>query len=384
LTLVDAETGQWGFLLTGEDRYLGPYNSAIESIPMELSQLGGLLALRPSESANVSRLSSLVNEKLSELSQTISLRQTQGMAAALDVVLGDEGKRRMDEIRAVCSEIRVNESVLWNQAAQEREAAARIALLMTTVAGLILFFVFAFGIEPITTADLSVKVRPWPVTYGTAVIGTGAATLLRLALTPLIGDTAVPFITFFPAVLFSAWYGGLRVGALTVVLSVLVANYYFVPPANSFGIPNPADQITLLIFVVVGFGMALLSHSQRRALERAARAAFGERTERQQLQTTLASIGDGVIATDVSGQVTFMNEVAESLTGWKREGASGRSLETVFQIVNEDTHELVENPALRAMREGQIVGLANHTVLISKNGTEIPIDDSGSPIKDPE
>jgi methyl-accepting chemotaxis protein len=118
LTLVDAETGQRGFLLTGEDRYLEPYSRAIQSIPVELSQLTGLLALRPSESANVSRLSSLVNDKLSELRQTISLRQTQGTAPALDIVLSDDGKRRMDEIRTVCSEIQANESVLWNQAAQ--------------------------------------------------------------------------------------------------------------------------------------------------------------------------------------------------------------------------------------------------------------------------
>jgi PAS domain S-box-containing protein len=382
LALVDAETGQRGFLLTGEQPYLEPYNRATQSVPIDLAELARLLAVRPNQSGNISRLNSLVNEKVAELRATISLRQTQGIAPAIDVVLSDEGKRRMDEIRGLCSEIQASESRLQNQAFQNREAAAAITLLATIAGGLILLFFFAFGIEPITSADPQLKPKPWPITYGTAVIATAAATLLRLSLSPLVGDTAVPFITFFPAVLFSAWYGGFRVGALSILLSAVAADYYFVPPVDSFLMTNPVDQITLLIFIVVGFGMALLSHSQRGALERAGVAEFGERTQRQQFQTTLASIGDGVIASDATGHVSFMNAVAESLTGWKREEALGRSLETVFQIVNEGTDQRVDNPALRAIREGQIVGLANHTVLISRTGTQIPIDDSGSPIKD--
>src|SRR5262245_22403337 len=109
--------------------------------------------------------------------------------------------------------------------------------------------------------------RSGPVAYGVAVIATLAATLLRSSLSPLIGDNAVPFITFFPAVLFTVWYGGFRAGALSILASALAADYYFVSPVHSFAISNPADQISLLVFVVVGFGMALLAQSQRRALE---------------------------------------------------------------------------------------------------------------------
>jgi len=106
--------------------------------------------------------------------------------------------------------------------------------------------------------------------------------------------------------------------------------------------------------------------------------------QREWFRVTLSSIGDAVIATDTNGAVTFVNHVAESLTGWTREDAAGQSLEKVFQIVNESTRQQVENPALRAMRDGRIVGLANHTVLISRDGTEIPIDDAGSPIRNAE
>ena len=97
---------------------------------------------------------------------------------------------------------------------------------------------------------------------------------------------------------------------------------------------------------------------------------------------TLSSIGDAVIATDTNGVVTFLNPVAESLTGWKHGEAAGRPLEKIFHIVNEQTRQPLDNPALRAIREGVIVGLANHTVLIARKGTEIPIDDAGSPIRD--
>jgi PAS domain S-box-containing protein len=101
----------------------------------------------------------------------------------------------------------------------------------------------------------------------------------------------------------------------------------------------------------------------------------------QLLRVTLASIGDGVITTDPHGTITFLNPVAEALTGWTHEQAVGHALERIFVIVNEDTREKVENPALRALRDGLIVGLANHTLLIARDGTERPIDDSAAPIR---
>ena len=98
------------------------------------------------------------------------------------------------------------------------------------------------------------------------------------------------------------------------------------------------------------------------------------------LYTTLKSIGDAVITTDTKGIVTFMNPVAQSLTDWRLEEAMGRPLADVFNIINEETRKEVENPAVRVLMEGRVVGLANHTLLIAKGGREIPIDDSGAPI----
>ena len=102
----------------------------------------------------------------------------------------------------------------------------------------------------------------------------------------------------------------------------------------------------------------------------------------QWLATTLKSIGDAVIATDAEGFVTFMNPVAEALTGWNQEEAAGKPLKKVFNIRNEITGKQAENPATKVLREGIVVGLANHTALIARDGTKHPIDDSGAPIRD--
>jgi PAS domain S-box-containing protein len=100
------------------------------------------------------------------------------------------------------------------------------------------------------------------------------------------------------------------------------------------------------------------------------------------LFTTLRSINEAVIATDTKGCVTLMNHVAQSLTGWKEEDATGRPLRDIFNIINEKTQKPVGDPVRRVLREGVVVGLANDTVLIAKDGTQRPIDDSGAPIRD--
>ena len=100
------------------------------------------------------------------------------------------------------------------------------------------------------------------------------------------------------------------------------------------------------------------------------------------LSTTLASIGDAVISTDAEGRITFMNRVAEQLTGWSEPEAQGRPMAEVFRILNEHSRQPVASPVDKVLRDGTIVGLANHTLLVRKDGTEAPIDDSAAPIRD--
>jgi PAS domain S-box-containing protein len=135
----------------------------------------------------------------------------------------------------------------------------------------------------------------------------------------------------------------------------------------------PTERDRLLLGV--GANQTAIVVQRRRAEEQL-------RDQGERLRTTLASIGDGVITTDTEALITNLNPVAESITGWTNAEALGRPLHTVFRIVNESTRQPVENPAERVLREGAVVGLANHTVLIAKDGTERPIDDSAAPIRD--
>jgi two-component system cell cycle sensor histidine kinase/response regulator CckA len=226
--------------------------------------------------------------------------------------------------------------------------------------------------------------------YGTAVLATAAATLLRMALAPLVG-TAAPFLTFFVAMLLVVWYRGFGAAVLCVALSAVSGTYFLVSPAKTslLLLSDRADRVTVVGFVLVSLMAAFLINLQRRTLERLERevvrrkaAEATEREQRQWFETTLASIGDAVVATDGEGNVTLMNGVASELTGWDAAQARGKPLRMVFRIINEKTGaEVGENPIDRVINEGAIVGLGNHTVLISKDGRRIPVDDSGAPIK---
>jgi PAS domain S-box-containing protein len=210
--------------------------------------------------------------------------------------------------------------------------------------------------------------------YSLAFAALAAAVALRWALDPVLGDT-LPFVTLFGAVAAAVWLGGLGAALAVTLAGYFAVHYLFISPRGHLAVAALPDiaglaayLFTCAAIVAIGLGM------------RAARARAIE--SRELLRVTLHSIGDAVITTDVDGKITYLNTVGESLTGWSQGDARGRPLETVFRIVNETTREPVDNPAYRALREGVIVGLANHTVLIRRDGTECPIDDSAAPIRD--
>ena len=218
-------------------------------------------------------------------------------------------------------------------------------------------------------------VRPnTPVSYAIAAAALAGAILVRYVFDPWMGDT-LPLVTLFGAVAAAAWVGGMRAAALVTVLGYIVCAYLFIEPRGTVTFPNPGTLIGLLAYLftcalIIGFSEMTRS-AQRRASEQS-----------ELLRVTLHSIGDAVITTDVAGRVTYMNAVAEDLTGWTQAEAVAHPLDDVFRIVNEDTRQPVENPATKALREGVVVGLANHTVLIRKDGGDSPIDDSAAPIRD--
>jgi PAS domain S-box-containing protein len=386
--ILDAETGQRGFLLTGDERYLDPYDRAVKAIPAELSSLTLLERGNSAELSNLEQLHRLIAQKLSELAETIELRRTRGPQAALDVVLHDRGRALMDEIRQTILNIEGGEHGAMTVASADAEAATMTVLLVAVAASLILLFFFLASLDPLLYNGAREGKHPRLVSYATALAATIMALLLRMPLASAIGPVAAPFLTFLPAVLFAAWYAGVRAGATTVLLLTAISSYFTFGSFELSPSDRQASAISLLFFTLVGAGIVLLTHSQRQAIERAdseaahRRAAEeGERIQRKEFETTLASIGDGVVSTDAEGRIRFVNDVARRILRYPEDQLLSRPLDEVFHIFNENTRQPVESPVARVLREGNVVGMANHTILIAGDGTEIPLDDSGAPVR---
>jgi PAS domain S-box-containing protein len=217
-------------------------------------------------------------------------------------------------------------------------------------------------------------VRSSIASYGVAIAAVVAAVLLRWLLDPFMGDS-LPLVTLFGAVAAAVWAGGYPLAIAAAAVGYIACAYLFIEPRSQLGLQDTAN--------IVGLGAYLFTCALIIAFGQAMRVAqIRASGQRETLRVTLSSIGDAVITTDIDGRVTYMNAVAESLTGWTRHEAQGERLVNVFRIVNEETRVPVESPAIRALREGVVVGLANHTMLIRKDGAERPIDDSAAPIRD--
>lgn len=216
--------------------------------------------------------------------------------------------------------------------------------------------------------------REGGTSYLLAVVATAAAVALRWLLDPILG-AHIPLVTLFGAVAFAVWLGGYRSALAVVALGYFACHYLFIEPRGSFSFDSAQTIVGLLAYlftcsIIIAFGEAARA-AQRRVQE-----------GRELLETTFASIGDAVLTTDAQGRVKMLNPIAEKLTGWTNEDAAAQPLQRVFRIINEQTRQPLENPIARVLATRYIVGLANHTVLISRDGTERPIDDSAAPIKD--
>ena len=217
--------------------------------------------------------------------------------------------------------------------------------------------------------------------YAFVFAAVGAALLLRLILGPLLGSD-LRFLFLWPAVTCCAWYGGLGPGLLATILSALAGRWFLLEPEHSLAPVTPADGIGMLLYVLLGTFISLVIEGLHRANRQVEQHAAELYEQRERFRVTLASIGDAVIATDIDGRITFINLIGEQLTGWTSDDARQQPLETVLRIVNEQNRNVVENPVQRVLQSGRIVGLENHTILLRKDGAELPIDDSAAPIRD--
>ncbi|HET6931376.1 MAG TPA: PAS domain S-box protein [Candidatus Acidoferrum sp.] len=292
--VADAETGQRGYLITGDKLFLRPYTEAQDRLDGELATLRKLIADNPEQQEGRRELEAATAKRMEQLRQVLVLRENKGITAAGQEILTLEGMRTDNTIRQIEREMEEREDRLL----VEREQAA---------------------------------LRSSQATRSVILLGSALAFVL-----------------------------------VGVALFLIARDFAGTRQANAA--LREAKE-----------------HLELRVRERTADLAQTNEQltqSQEQYAVTLASIGDGVITTDARCRISFMNGEAERLTGWNLREAVGQPLVSVFQIINEDSREAVEDPAKKVLELGTVVGLANHTLLINKEGYEVPIADSGAPIRD--
>ena len=265
----DAEAGQRGYLYTGKENYLLPYDRAISQMDAHLKNLVNSIGDNPKEQLEVENLRDLIHRKVAELAQTISLFRLRGAPAAKALVMSDQGFNLMEGIHSLVERMEQEENSVGNA---RREAYQK----------------------------------------------------------------------------------SIRITAACIYLASAVA----------------------------ALGLGLLAFSVFRDMRSRERDAAALRQSEEWFRVTLSSIAEGVIATDHQGLISFLNPVAERLTGNSLEDAKGKRIYDIFPILNETTNMPVENPVEKVLTLGMVVGLANHTVLRHREGHLIPIEDSAAPITD--
>jgi two-component system, cell cycle sensor histidine kinase and response regulator CckA len=198
-----------------------------------------------------------------------------------------------------------------------------------------------------------------------ALLLTALAGLLAVVFQSYLAPEA--FLFFATAIWLSARYHGREGGFTATVLSTLAFLYYFFGSGADHE-PVPARLLRVASFVILGVFVTWLTASWR--------------DSRRLLVSTLSSIGDAVLATDKEGRITFMNPVAETLTGWPAEDARGKPVKEVVRLIDETRREPIENPLSRALRERVVVSLAESARLISRSGAEAPTEQTAAPIRE--
>ena len=172
--------------------------------------------------------------------------------------------------------------------------------------------------------------------YTLAIAAFVLAVLVRWLLDPLLGNS-LPLVTSFGAVAASVWVAGYLPAAIIAVFGYFAFSFFFIPPRGTFNFASSADVVGMIAYLFTCSLIIAIGEAMRAAKARA-------NQQRDTLRVTLASIGDAVITTDTKGRITYLNGVAELLTGWTAKEAIGQSVQAVFLIVNEETRQPVANP----------------------------------------
>ncbi|HEX4337613.1 MAG TPA: ATP-binding protein [Polyangiaceae bacterium] len=437
--LLEAEAEVRGYVITGTPTFLGTYESALERERERAREARTLVADSAMEVRNVEEADVAARAAVERLRETVALVRAGHRDEAVASFSLGEGNRDMVHFRKATARIVDSEAALLVARRSEARRRAWFTLMAVVTITLVSYGLLAYAWRlQATRADLldrlarearerletlsniavalsearsRSQVASLTVELGMRAAGADTCTLYMVneagTALELIGekgvaedlvpkirrisaDEGVPatFATFKDgATLWAeneAEYAKLIPGISTMKVKGPRAKAFWSVPLIAEG--HPVGLLGMGFYEPRRFSLderafvTTLANQYAQALLRASRLVR-EDEARSWFTTTLRSIGDAVIATDFAGNVTFMNPLAERLTGYTESESVGKKLEDVFVIISEQTRVPVESPVAKVLREGTVVGLANHTLLRSKSGAEIPIDDSGAPIR---
>lgn len=381
--MLNTETGYRGFVITGDETFLQPQQAGIAAIQESLTAAKRLTQDNPDQQRRLAALEPLIQEKISRANTVVKLRRSGDTAGAVQFIATGQGKAVMDEIRRRVAEMEAAEEHLLQQRSDRARAATRTTEAIVALGGLLSlglvglasvivrrdfekrqqaeaerdrFFTLSLDLLCIAKTDGYFKrVNPAFVT----TLGWSAEEILARPFLELIHpDDRAATVR--------------EMEKLAAGQPVLLFEHRFQCKDGAWktlawrAMPQPDGT-----FYCTG-----------RDMTESKLAADNLRRSEENLTVTLDSIGDAVLATDTGGRVMRLNPVAEKLMGWTQAEALGRPVKEVFRIINEDTREPAVIPVDDVLATGEIHGLANHTVLIARDGTERPVADSAAPIRD--
>ena len=323
--LKDAETGQRGFLLTGDLRYLEPYDAASGKIPIEFHAIAALSSNDDAQQQNLRRAQELVETKLVELEETIRLRQSSGSEASLNIVRTGRGKRIMDDFRALVDRMETRERQLLESRNTSAEAASARTLLTVSAVMPLALVAIAVAVAALlrnirlvgSVPQPAAPGRKWPVVAATYL---AAAALVAAPVLKPLGESLgplPPFMIFYPVVLLAALLGGSGPGLLATALAALVSAYFYLPTVGHLGDERPGDVLALGIFITTNVGVSLL-------MERLQRARWAEAVGKaQEEQLALLYMGN-LLSLDPNRRIVHWSEGSRRLYGFEPGEARGR------------------------------------------------------------
>jgi PAS domain S-box-containing protein len=223
-------------------------------------------------------------------------------------------------------------------------------------------------------------VQPTITIYLLTLLGVAFACLLRWVLDPWLGEF-YPYVTFFPTVAALAWAGGARPALLATLICLPLSQWFFIPPRFSFFPDSLPHLIGMILFVVICLAFCFIGEALHRSRLRLLSAEARARSQEELYRITFASIGDGVITTDLDGTIVSMNPVAEKILGATLAECRGQSLYQLCALRYESGEPVDPHPLLRALQEQTPLLLQDSCILVRKDGQEVTIDDSASPIR---